>query len=331
MNSSRFKSGFKKELGLLLGLFILNCLPYVKASRIVSEKELNRQPDQAKSEYSIDYKLTSKGVLYSLTEMNVTYDKVTKERTIETFKRADFDSQIECSVFGQTTYWRCMVAPVVLFGVGIVISIPIMIYDWASYPFYTLSSEHAEVSEETVPASKKVISPPKGKIRLTNADTKFDKQYAFKEGKVEIPFSELHVNNLWNSGDEESGKKFYYYFSVSDLAGNQVIPETAFNGVQFRNDQNFTKLSNSSYDKERQMENNQCVKKFGVAIQEGIKYIDDNGVNLRKDDLIVKVILGKACHEYKGTDAHESCINHFYDCVAPVRYISNKNLKYDKE
>ncbi len=313
-------------------MFILNCLPYLKESRIVSEKELSRQRDQTKSEYTVDYKLTSKSILFSLTEAQVAFDKVKKEKTIETFKKADLDSQIECSVFGHATYWQCMISPVVLFGVGIVITIPIMLYDWITYPIYTaFSTENIEIVEETKPSGSKEVIPQNYKLILTNEKSNFNKTYTLKEGKIEIPFDALNLSYLWNSGDKEVGRQYQYYYSVVDSKGKEVLPISPINGTLFHSDTNFAKLADLAYEKGKQIEFNRCSKKFELeTIREGYKYIMDNGWNLREDDWIVGEILKRACHQYKGTNSHDACLSDFRSCIRTVRYIDNQNTNYQK-
>lgn len=319
---------------LIIGAF-LNCLQYVKISKFHSEKELSRQFEKVKSDYSVAYRLTNNSIIFNISEVESTFDKVTKEKTYKLSNQADTSARQKCisEVYG--TYWECMLGiPAMTFGIGYIVTIPIIFYDWLTYPFYVaFSDSKTEIVEQSLPSgNKREVTSPKAKLRLKNEDTKLDKTFTFKDGRIEIPFSSVNVNNLWNSGDQNSGKKFYYYYTILDLKDQVLIPETVFDGVKFRDDQNFARLSNLQYEKEKKEEYNRCARRFSLdTVRDGYKYIYDSGLYLRENEIVVQIILNRACYNYKGTSNFDDCVDDFKACIASVRYIDNQNLRYKKD
>lgn len=314
---------------------MLNCLQYIKTVEFDSAKEQSRRFDKVKSEYQLDYSLSNTGIIFNLTETERNIDLVKKEKTFKIYRKAQTDQLQTCVGSFQGSYWQCMLGvPAMTFGIGFVVTIPIMLYDWITYPFYVaFSDSKIEVVEESIPSStKKEIVSPKAKLRLKNEDTKLDKTYTFKDGRIEVPFNSVNVNNLWNSGDQNSGKKFYYYYTILDLKDQVLLPETVFDGIKFRDDQNFTRLSNLQYEKEKKEEYNRCAKRFSLdTVRDGYKYIYDSGLYLRENEIVVQIILNRACYNYKGTSNFDDCVDDFKACIASVRYIDNQNLRYKKD
>lgn len=315
-----------------LGLLIFNCLQFTKVSKFDSEKEVSREFEKVKSDYKVEYSLTTNSIIFTVTEIESAFDKVKKEKTYKVSKQADTSTRQNCisEVYG--TYWECMLGlPVMTLGIGFVVTIPIMLYDWLSYPFYAGFSETNKVIlEDSVPVSKKEIISTRVKLRFKNEESKFDRSYSVRNGKIEIPFTDINVNYLWNSGLENVSTKYYFYYSILDPTGRELISSTLFDSAKFREDVNFNKLSNKAYDLEKKKQFNVCSKKFGLDnIRDGYKHIADSGLYLKESEIAVRVILNRACYNYRGTTAFDKCVNDFEDCIRYVRYIDNKNLNYE--
>lgn len=318
-------------------IFVFGCLPYSYKSQLTSEKVLTTALEREESIFKVNYQLTDKSIIFTLSETQQRLEKSKVEKAFKSSRSADFDKPVNCLPneykYKNFKYWDCMlVAPAFTFGLGYVITIPIMIYDWTTYPIYTaFSTENIEVVEETKPSNSKEVIPQNYKLQLTNEKSNFNKTYTLKEGKIEIPFDALNLSYLWNSGDKEVGRQYQYYYSVVDSKGKEVLPISPINGTLFHSDTNFAKLADLAYEKGKQIEFNRCSKKFELeTIREGYKYIMDNGWNLREDDWIVGEILKRACHQYKGTNSHDACLSDFQSCIGTVRYIDNQNTNYQK-
>ncbi|TGM97292.1 hypothetical protein [Leptospira dzoumogneensis] len=317
---------------------LVGCLPYIKTSSLTSEKELTRIPDQTKSEFLIDYRLTANGLLFNYSETQVTYEKVKKEKEYSISRSPDTSSKKVSCVFTRDTleaesYWNCMLfQPLRIMGLGYAFTIPAMLIDLISLPFVVaFSGSKSETTEEVIPTKKKEIQNPKVKLKLQNEGIKFDKTFAFKDGTVEIPFSKLDANLLWRSNDETVSKIFHYYYSVVDSSGTEVIPMEVFNGLKFRDDKNFLALATKDFEKAKQTEYTKCSRKFSLDnIRDGYKYFEDSGLFLRENELVVQVILNRACYNYRGTDSFDDCVDDFKSCVSTARYIDNKNNQYRK-
>ncbi|WP_010571027.1 hypothetical protein [Leptospira broomii] len=327
------KKFIRKALLFFIGLFYLNCLHYLKSSVPVAEKEISREFISKKLENKLDYKLTKTAIVFNLVEFeNSTYNSKI-EVTSKESSNPDIRSMRHCGI-GYGDYWDCMlVLPLATIGIGYIFTIPAIIYDFIMYPFSSYADkEKKEIKEKNITEPGKETPFSKAKLRLTNEDTKFDKVYTFKNGKIEVPFSEVNVNYLFNSDDKEVSDRYYYFYSIIDSSGKEIIPTTSFNGSKFKDDQNFIKLANQDFDKGKQQEYKRCSSKFELSVlREGYKYIWDNGGSLSEDELIIQAILYRACHQFKGTDSHRVCLNDFYDCIPTVRYIDNKNVKYNKK
>ncbi|EKR16766.1 hypothetical protein Lepto782_22155 (plasmid) [Leptospira interrogans serovar Canicola] len=319
---------------LIIGLLLIfGCLPYSYKSQLTSEKTLSTVLDREEPIFKVNYHLTGKSVIVTLSESRQLINKVKVEKTFTSRRHAEVDEPACPSLSTNYRYWDCMlVAPIITFGLGYIITIPIMLYDWITYPIYTaFSTENIEIVEETKPSGSKEVIPQNYKLILTNEKSNFNKTYTLKEGKIEIPFDALNLSYLWNSGDQEVGRQYQYYYSVVDGKGKEVLPISPINGTLFHSDTNFAKLADLAYEKGKQIEFNRCSKKFELeTIREGYKYIMDNGWNLREDDWIVGEILKRACHQYKGTNSHDACLSDFRSCIRTVRYIDNQNTNYQK-
>ncbi|TGL55412.1 hypothetical protein EHQ61_00295 [Leptospira wolffii] len=317
---------------------LIGCLPYIKTSSLSSEKELSRIPDQTKSENSIDYRLTTNGIVFTYSESQVTYEKIKKEKEYSISRSPDTSSKKVSCVFTrekleEESYWNCMLfQPLKTMGLGYAFTIPAMIIDLISLPFVVaFSGSKTETTEEVVVAKKKEVQNPKVKLKLQNEGIKFDKTYTFKDGKVEVPYSAIDVNLLWRSNDETVSKDHHYYFSVTDLSGKEILPKEVFNGPKFREDKNFLALATKDFDKAKQAEYTKCTRKFSLDnIRDGYKYFEDSGLYLRENELVVQIIINRACYNYRGTDSFNDCVDDFKSCVSSVRYIDNKNQKYQR-
>ncbi|PJZ23967.1 hypothetical protein CH352_00925 [Leptospira hartskeerlii] len=320
---------------LSFGLLMLNCLQYIKSVEFDSERELNRKLDKVKSEYQLNYSLSNTGIIFNLNEIERNVDLVKKEKTFKIYRKAQTDQPQTCVGSFQGSYWQCMLGvPGMTFGIGFIVTIPIMLYDWITYPFYVaFSDSKIEVVEESIPSStKKEIVSPKAKLRFVNSGDKFDKTYSFKDGKVEIPYSAIDANLLWRSNDETVSKNYHYYYSVTDLSGKEILPKEVFNGPKFRDDKNFLAIATKAFDKAKQVEYTKCSRRFSLDnIRDGYKYFEDSGLFLRENELVVQVIINRACYNYRGTDSFDDCVDDFKSCVSSVRYIDNKNNKYNRE
>ncbi|MFB5652810.1 hypothetical protein ACE5IS_19390 [Leptospira wolffii] len=319
-------------------LCLVGCLPYIKKATVTNEKELSRVPAETKVEHKLDYQLTKTGILFKYSEAEVTYEKVKKEVDYSISKSADTSSKsVSCIIksdqMEKESYWHCiLLEPIKTMGLGYAISIPAMLVDWISYPFViAFAGSKTETLEEIVPAKRSEVSDPKVKVRLENEELKFDKTFSFKNGKVEVPFSILDANFLWRSQDEKIDKSNYYFFSIVDNTGKEILPKEAFNGLKFRNDQNFLALATKDYEKTKQSEFKRCSKRFSLDnIRDGYKYFDDNGLFLRENELVVQVIINRACYDYRGTDSFDDCVDDFKSCASTARYLDNKNNQYKK-
>ncbi|TGK68739.1 hypothetical protein EHQ27_12690 [Leptospira wolffii] len=325
---------------LVYGLWtaFFGCLPYIKTSSLTSEKELSRISDGTKLEQAIDYRLTANGIVFVYSESQVTYEKVKKEKEYSISRSPDTSLKNVSCVFTrekleEESYWNCMLfQPLKTMGLGYAFTIPAMLIDLISLPFVVaVSGSKVETTEEVIPTERKEVQNPKVKLKLLNEGIKFDRTFAFKDGIVEIPFSVLDANLLWRSNDETVSKNFHYYYSVTDLSGKEVLPKEVFNGPKFRDDKKFLVLATKDFDKAKQAEFTKCSRKFSLDnIRDGYKYFEDSGLFLRENELVVQIILNRACYNYRGTDSFDDCVDDFKSCVSSVRYIDNKNQKYQR-
>ncbi|TGL52011.1 hypothetical protein EHQ61_07305 [Leptospira wolffii] len=214
---------------------------------------------------------------------------------------------------------------------------------------FTFCQTGQSEKEQSINTSKYWISPsaskeklifsilPEGnysgsKLRFWSKYSEYDKSHTIVGNKVEIPFEDVNPEVLWVSGQSNLDKKWYYYYTLTKDNGEVLIPETYFDGVQFRENETFAKTFEYFRYSRRFEEYAKCVRKFPEAtLKEGKNYIADNGLYRNDKAHLVAIILNSACGKYKGTDAYNDCSDHFTKCLPHVRFVENKNTKYNPE
>ncbi|WP_061236580.1 hypothetical protein [Leptospira santarosai] len=308
----------------LLGLLILDCLPYRKVSKVTDEKILRREFEKTESKINVTYSLGEKKVIFVISESQLSKENIKKEKVVSTKRELDLDQKACVEIERSYKYWDCMLLPpLLLLGIPYIITVPIIIYDWSTYPIYTFSEDkQTEIADEIVTSEAKEVIPQNIKLKLTNEELKFSRTYSVKEGKVEVPFNDLNVNYLWNSGEEKVGKQFQYYYSVLDSKSKVILPATAFKGTEFHDDQDFTNLSNERYWLDKEKEFPKCLKRFPSKLLNEATYVKENNHYLADTSIYDKIVI-KACGSQLSADMM-SCVNYFDECVSVNIRINDK-------
>ncbi|TGL55682.1 hypothetical protein EHQ61_00020 [Leptospira wolffii] len=318
---------------IVFGIF--GCLPYQKKRTLLSQTEVSRNADfDSKSEYSIEYKFIESGLQFSFSENKTNFDKIVYEKNYNVERTgADFNSD----VCGEgKNYSKCLVeGPFTILGVGILFTLPIIIYDWATYPIYRLKTydETKKEVERSPKKSIKVENTPAA-VTLVNKSLNFAKRYIFKNGKVTVPISDLdmfkltksaEVQHYWNDRPVYKSENSSYFYFVTDLQNNNLIPSAWIEGEKIYSASVYRKI-NDSWMKKKEAD---CKASFDYSIlRESINHISDQG--LYDNELVAQGLVNSACKKYDGTDSYSPCVYKFSSCIPIIRRSLNDQFSNNK-
>lgn len=318
---------------IVFGIF--GCLPYIKKKTLISQTEVSRSADfDSKSEYSIEYKLTESGLQFSFTENKTNFDKVAYDRTYNVQRTgADFDSDV-CGE--RKNYSKCLVeGPFTIMGIGILFTLPIIIYDWATYPIYRLKTyDETKRETERSPKSPVKIENTPAAVTLVNKGLNFAKSYIFKNGKVTVPISDLdmfkltksaEVQHYWNDRPVYKSEQSSYFYFVTDLQNNNLIPAAWIEGEKIYSASVYRKINNAWMKKKE----SECKTSFDYSIlRESINHISDEGNYT--NELVAQGLVNTACMKFDGTDSYSPCVYKFSSCIPIIRSSLNDQFSNNK-
>ncbi|EQA44545.1 hypothetical protein LEP1GSC050_4105 [Leptospira broomii serovar Hurstbridge str. 5399] len=318
-----------KLIILAIAFVFANCLPYVKDYKLESEKEIGRSPEY-ESDIVIEQSLVYNVLEFTVNETAKNYSQIKKEQEFKVGNKLDF-SQPVCSGDGMVasnsnkhSYWRCMFGWTHLsYGLGYLISIPLFLYDWITYPIYaSLSSNEIRKVEERKLDSTENVKTPEGILKFTQTyPKKIEKAISFKNGKAEVRLSEEERFQLWK-GD--------YQFQYSFQGPSQVrkYNVTYPKPKPYEWDKSFVEKAKLKLKAEGVAEYNRCAGRFTIsAIHESYRYFP---FLMEEDKYSANLLFKNVCGKYSGTSAEGDCLKDFYSCSKSVREYEEENIKYEK-